>query len=356
MPELDGVRGLAALVVFGHHLLDAYIPNSAVWNPFVRWTAKTLQWGAYGVDFFFVLSGFLITTILLKDRDQPAFFQNFYWKRALRILPLYFVSLALLSVFSSASKIYVLLCVFFLSNFANMLHQDSSGPYWTLAIEEQFYLLWPYVVRRLSVERLQQAALGLAGTCMLLRLAAAMLGHYNFRFPFFRFDGLALGALLACQHFRRQRGDENRHSRTGRSLILIASVGLLALLPVTFLQLETRPWLIAFAVQVAGINLLGYALIAVCVNYAGSPWLAILRSRVLVFFGAISYCFYMVHAFVILEYDRRHLSLTVNDMRAYFLRIAVVLAVSIAICIISRYVLELPAQRLRQYVLRGRRS
>src|SRR5271154_492229 len=152
--ELDGVRGIAALMVFFHHVCFASL-SPVGWNQPVHflWTISSM--GDSGVDLFFVLSGFLITSLLLPARESPAYYHDFYWKRALRILPLYILCMLGVLFFVSGSRGYVILCALFLSNFAWLFHVETAGPFWTLAIEEQFYLIWPTVVRRRSVAELR---------------------------------------------------------------------------------------------------------------------------------------------------------------------------------------------------------
>jgi peptidoglycan/LPS O-acetylase OafA/YrhL len=151
--ELDGLRGIAAIMVFFHHVCFTSI-NPDVWGPGVRFIYSLSSQGFAGVDVFFVLSGFLITSLLVEDRSDPAYYQNFYWKRALRILPLYAICLLAVYTFSPNTGGYVLLSALFISNFAHLFNIASDGPFWTLAIEEQFYLLWPTVVRRRSIAQL----------------------------------------------------------------------------------------------------------------------------------------------------------------------------------------------------------
>src|SRR5579862_8457813 len=133
--ELDGLRGAAALMVFFHHVCFTSI-NPNQWEGVIRVLYSASAFGFAGVNVFFVLSGFLITKLLIEDRSAPAYYQNFYWKRALRIVPLYVICLLAVYLFIPGSAGYVLLCALFISNFAQLFHITSNGPFWTLAIEE----------------------------------------------------------------------------------------------------------------------------------------------------------------------------------------------------------------------------
>jgi peptidoglycan/LPS O-acetylase OafA/YrhL len=368
IPELDGIRGVAALMVLCHHLFFTSIPDPERWNGFVLFLSRLSHAGGNGVDLFFVLSGFLITSLLLLDRGSPHFYWNFYWKRALRIFPLYFAALLLLAVFWPASWRYTLLSFLFLANFAQLFHVASAGPFWTLAIEEQFYLIWPRFAARLSVAALERLALGIVIASPALRLIAAAFGHHNYEFTFFHADGLALGALLACQELRKRdlrnqklpRQSEDTGSPRARSalssqmLLVLLAVALIALPPILSLWLAPESDLLfgTFALQVSGISLLAYSIIAAAVRHSGSPLLAVFRSRVLTFFGLISYCLYIANGYAVNVYDHFAGPMRTGDMRAYAIRAAAVFAATLIVCILSRYLIEQPAMSLRRHVLR----
>ena len=154
IPALDGIRGLAVLGVAASHLF----PGSAK-SLLTRAMSNTLVFGATGVDLFFVLSGFLITGILYDSRSDSKFFRKFYARRVLRIFPLYYAVLAVFVVIGIvrglSSQGELLSLSLYLQNttiFAPIIN-DYNGPlmlplthFWSLAIEEQFYLVWPFVV------------------------------------------------------------------------------------------------------------------------------------------------------------------------------------------------------------------
>lgn len=191
IPQLDGLRALAVLLVLliHHGLLPA---------------------GWVGVDIFFVLSGFLITGILRKDRDATHYWRTFYTKRAARILPPLCLLLAVAFSFSGYTGLGALGYLFFLGNFVQLTGFRIAvlSSLWSLAIEEHFYLLWPSAVKRLSRTRLLQGAVAIvalspfvraAGTLALRHWFGPLHGWDNpiFLLTFFRLDGLAAGAALA---------------------------------------------------------------------------------------------------------------------------------------------------------------
>jgi peptidoglycan/LPS O-acetylase OafA/YrhL len=348
--ELDGVRGLAALMVFFHHLTFTDLDVTR-WGPAVKGLYYLSAAGLRGVDLFFVLSGFLITSLLIKDRSSDSYYQDFYWKRGLRILPLYLVCLVGLAVFVPSARGEALLSALFLANFAPIFHIASSGPFWTLAIEEQFYILWPTVVRRLSVEKLIRWAIAIGLGAMLLRFIAACFGHYNYHFTFLRCDGLAAGALLACWFERRP--DTPTLTRREFRILTGASVLGLACLFARLLMSETaRGMAFDGDLYQTGVTLLAGSSIGLILVKRGSPMLAIFRSRLLLFFGLISYAMYMIHLYVLMAYNALRGPVIGGDNAGLAMRFFTVLTATIALALLSRYVIELPAISLRRFVLK----
>lgn len=209
--ELDGLRGIAILLVMLHHFM--VIDPQQLWE---RWVVFSTHFGWSGVDLFFVLSGFLITGILLDARHSPHYFRSFYARRVLRIFPLYYavliVALVLLPIVPHP-KIDVVAGaggrdIFywtFLSNWSMALddafHNRILAPTWSLAIEEQFYLIWPLVVLACGCKRLLWLCPLLAMSSLALRLT--MLHYFDagntavYVLTPCRFDSLALGAWSA---------------------------------------------------------------------------------------------------------------------------------------------------------------
>lgn len=348
--ELDGLRGVGAIAVFFHHLCFANFPLGyrPEWSGLVRWLFHLSGYGAMGVDLFFVLSGFLITSILLEERNSTRYYKDFYWKRALRILPLYIVCLLGLLVVTRQVG-YVLMAAFFVANFASVVHVLGIGPFWTLSIEEQFYVLWPGVVRRSSTATLKRWAVGVALGCVAARVAFALFGKHNYELSFLHCDGLAYGAVLACQ-YREKAFEGIRGKRHDAVMGISAALGLLLLFGLDWTW--TLQATIPFALLQTGVTLVAGAVIGTAIAHAGSPALWPLRSRLLQFFGLISYAFYMIHLYALGVYDHYAGEMRVGDERAYWIRFFAVLAITVALSVVSRYAIELPAMRLRKYVLK----
>jgi peptidoglycan/LPS O-acetylase OafA/YrhL len=213
IPALDGVRGVAIILVLFNH----FSPVAAYGNGMAKIVEPITKNMGVGVDLFFVLSGFLITGILLRSRSSKNYFRNFYTRRALRIFPLYYFVLILLAiglhVIPSWEKLTTLRNAwpwywFYGTNylvcrtgFAWLDHsQVSLGHLWSLAVEEHFYLFWPLMVWFLSERGLVRLCIALIVIAPLCRAYAVLLGldpHIPMVATQCRMDSLALGALLA---------------------------------------------------------------------------------------------------------------------------------------------------------------
>jgi peptidoglycan/LPS O-acetylase OafA/YrhL len=217
-PALDGLRGLAVVGVLFNHLGPLSTPEGSLWMEPLVWVSL---FGWTGVDLFFVLSGFLITGILFRNRAASNYFSAFYWHRALRIFPLYYCLLIVFTIvvpwlpgISDKSNLsgegtiwpYWL----FLSNlwiFSGSLHTAHIAvlaPTWSLAIEEQFYIAWSVAVRLAgTAKRLAVTATAVLVSCIGLRifLLSRVTGLNEaelskiFYFTLTHLDGLCIGIL-----------------------------------------------------------------------------------------------------------------------------------------------------------------
>jgi peptidoglycan/LPS O-acetylase OafA/YrhL len=218
VPELDGVRGLAIAGVMALHFVNnQVIPSTAI----ERAAIKITNYGLWGVDLFFVLSGFLITGILADARGRPHYFTNFFARRSLRIFPLYFGVLLLVTVLIPASVLQALDPEWldvraqwpwlwsYLTNVYLGPRTDFSLPYvshfWSLAIEEHFYLVWPFVIGALAVPAAMRLSVVLGVAAFALRVACEAFAPdqlYADVLTPCRIDALCAGAwfALAARH------------------------------------------------------------------------------------------------------------------------------------------------------------
>jgi peptidoglycan/LPS O-acetylase OafA/YrhL len=209
LPVLDGIRGLAVLVVVVHN--SAWIGRKADTLAAKLFTAAAAS-GWVGVQLFFVLSGFLITAILLDSVGRPDYFSRFYIRRSLRIFPLYYavlgvsvlVAFRLRATNDLAAHVVERQAAYwlYLSNWIEPFGRGVTlfAHLWSLAIEEQFYLVWPAVVWLLGSRRLTLLCVGLVCTGPLVRLGLHAAGFPSgalYSFTVARWDALATGALTA---------------------------------------------------------------------------------------------------------------------------------------------------------------
>jgi len=205
LPVLDGVRGLAILGVLLYHFFLSANRTYLGLPGLARHVFASAIIGAKGVDLFFVLSGFLITGILLRTKGSPHYFKNFYIRRSLRIFPLYYLTIAGCLIVGTIAAIpdyqwHSLRWYFlYLQNVRDTFWQPPiGGPgwFWSLAVEEHFYLFWPLVVLLLRRRHLVYFSIFLMILAPIVRAILVANGMSLF-FTFCRMDTLAAGALLA---------------------------------------------------------------------------------------------------------------------------------------------------------------
>jgi peptidoglycan/LPS O-acetylase OafA/YrhL len=346
IPQLDALRGIAILLVIAHNATLHYGTTSYLHPLFDR--------GWMGVDLFFVLSGFLISGILLDTKESPNYFKNFYARRVLRIWPLYYCLLAFMFVVlphASASQGAAIFAKsspwwaypFFLQNFLLPLSTDAAGPLgvtWSLAIEEQFYLVWPIIVRFLSKRQVAILAMvEIAASPFLRYFLAAHHIHIYANF-FCRLDGLMLGAGLAA--LVRSK-DFVRERYIGLALAVLAVAAPLAVI----MDLRRAEWIVfTFTSLAAG------AIVYLAMFWQQKWFQWPLANRFLLFTGTISYGLFLLHKIAFAGVDGLH----VNSVKHPLLTLGVILIGSYVLAITSWNVLEQPFLRLKRFFALRRRA
>lgn len=347
-PELAGMRGLAALIVFIFHYFGSALPAPKSSNLLLRVFSAITRHDYLTVDVFFVLSGFLITSLLLDDKKNAHFFHNFYWRRALRILPVLLIALAMLWHEMHNSTRYILLCLLFVANFSTKLGVQFFTPFWTLCIEEQFYLTWPQLVRRSKTATLAWVAVGLLVGSTLLRPVAIFFHHglINGAYTYYRLDGLGIGALAACAYMTEEQltpGLLRVLKVLESDTLLYGSVAVLLILPI-FPDFRYQE-----LVSISISNLLTYRFIFAVVGKGRR--FRTLASRPMLYMGSISYAFYLFQAFAIHHFLMNYGIPSYLHEWKFLGEGLVICGVTIVIATASRYLVEKPAQHLRRWIL-----
>lgn len=318
IPELDGLRGLAILLVLCSHYIGTADRTSV--RPLLRHFLGVFDAGWMGVDLFFVLSGFLIGGILLDARGSPSYFRTFYMRRVFRILPVYYLWTLIYGLIVLGAMVFLrgqtglgavdLKQVPIQLLFLRDVFIGAMGPLalawfmatWSLAVEEQFYLLAPPLIRFVSTRKL---VVTLAAVIAVLPALRWMLIHTwgitglrvaYFSMPF-RADALAWGILLAAGwRWAAFRDFLQRRKGLLQSVTVILLAGVCALLP-----WFARPFgMVSIAVGLSWLGMFFSALVLLVLSQT-EGWVAgLMRWRVLRSLGTVSYCVYVIHTAVII--------------------------------------------------------
>jgi peptidoglycan/LPS O-acetylase OafA/YrhL len=354
-PELDELRFFAFLIVFFHH---AFPHDPTFWTKLglplfpARVIAGIGATGAFGVSLFFVLSSYLITELLLREKQLIGTLdiRSFYIRRILRIWPLYFAFLALAVALQwivpgqHVTWRAGMWFSFLAGNWFIVFHGFPSSvifPLWSVSIEEQFYITWPAVVRKVS----ETGMLVFAG--LLLAVATASRIYLGMQHAlegdvwcntFVQLDPIAAGILIAVL----LKGEIPRLSRLARAAMMLAGITALALGSLYFGikndPLTTMRIVLGYPSVAIGGALL---LLSVLKPHAGG------RNRVLIYLGRISYGLYVFHVLGLLISNYTVYDQTANLFR-YSLRVGVALAATVAMAAVSYRWLETPFLSLKQ--------
>lgn len=342
-PSLDGLRGIAILCVISCHNYN--------FLPFFRF-------GWIGVDLFFVLSGFLITDILLKTKDHRNFLRNFYIRRSLRIFPLfylfvilYFSIIPFLAEFHEQYiyfKQHWTMVWFHLINWLYIFHERPNhslllGHLWSLSLEEQFYFFWPFIFLIFKkIKHLALAVLLILLICIASRIFSWLYiesDYTNYTFQSMtRIDGLCIGSIIAIGRLQDKSSAQKK---------FLQFSGVVA---VFFLSLAAFSKLTV--IQIPYFRLLGYTMISVvfgivtliAIERKSRPARFLLESNILKYFGKISYSLYLFHwpvlVFCKMYIPEKLIQIDVSNTSSRFIVASLAFIISILASHLSYFLLE----------------
>lgn len=291
--ELDGARAIAVIMVMFYHFFQDI--NTS--NETLLIIKKLSLFGKTGVSLFFVLSGFLITRILLNTKKYNSYFKSFYIRRILRIFPLYYFFLILyyfilpllperfFASFSEQIWYWV-----FLQNFALTFDWKSIGPnhYWSLSVEEHFYIFWPLIIYYFPVKKIKWGIISLCIISFFTRIILIKNNIEESQFTFARFDELAIGSFLAVLEL------ENRLTKNLKKFLLAFAI---FLLPLIFISLRNgNSSLFESSIKYLVLGLVYGTFVGIIISLNAQNWFKnLLKTNFMRFTGKISFGLYVYH-------------------------------------------------------------
>jgi peptidoglycan/LPS O-acetylase OafA/YrhL len=340
IPSLDGLRAISILMVLLWHARSTNGFPARQYDPLA-----VVDFGNLGVRVFFVISGFLITGLLLRERERRGriSLRHFYFRRVFRIFPAYFAFIAVVLAFVRSGwlppieRSTLVHAATFTMNYAR--HSEwAIGHFWSLSVEEQFYLLWPPILALAGTRRAFHAALAYVLLVPVLRLALFLFvpGYYADIGAAFETvgDAIAVGCLLA-----RYR-DDLWSRKWYRDLLTSRWMLLVPLLVLVAAALDGRPrisYLVGIPVKNVGIALL----IDWAVRFPAGRVGAVLNSRLAVWIGTMSYSLYVWQQPFL---DRRY--------EAGWIRFPLNVVYAFVVALLSYVLIERPMLRLRATIER----
>ena len=339
IPEFQGLRGIAILAVVLFHC-HALLEGT--------WIYRASLWGWAGVDLFFVMSGYLVTTILLEEREKPKFLKRFYMRRALHIVPVYLLILIICytipdwflgDTWAHQTRWQVLvgyLC--FVQNLRHSALPGTLGPTWFLSVVVQFYVVWALImkyIRRVPV---------LAVILVAMMVASPVLRHYfwhlkwmNSTHTLIHMDGIALGSLMALGIYKLGV-PKNIWTWIGVAATVIG-FGAAATVAGGTPMLDS-----AIALGFGGVVML-----ALATSGAKTPLNWILSKGPLAYYGTISYGLYLCHILVFVYYGSFDARLDHMGVEGHLIIFGLRLVAATVFGTLLYYGVESQAMKLKRY-------
>lgn len=349
MPQLDCLRSIAVfLVIISHwfsekHILNRYTPN-----------------GQLGVTLFFVLSGFLITGILIQSKllinhrtTIKNEFKRFYIRRSFRIFPIYYLLLLILWMVNDHDFINgAFWHLFYASNFLFYFQNAFSGNvshFWSLAVEEQFYLIWPAIIFYTPLKYLNNTfIIGIIiGIIFRIMVSSPQSDLGRLLMPG-SLDSFCIGGMFSFGKFFKKNWYEQIINVLGKSLIALIFV----YVAFVFIERHYNIYWLHNAFYYTIISLIFGLIIIACSNGVKSKLIgAMLNNHVLIYLGKISYGLYLYHNFIPYIYDIK-LPGTLNYLSIYFVQFTRML-ILIGIASISWFLVERPMLKIKNRITKS---
>ena len=304
IPELDGLRGIAILLVISFHYINNQLTSTE--SSIGRLLGKATSFGWVGVDLFFVLSGFLIGAILLKERRSKNFFTTFYIRRFVRIVPNYYLAVTLFVIigaipFFSGSifltggneipwwSYYAMVHNIFMARVSTMGNLSMSVT-WSIGVEEQFYIVFPFIVYFIKEKWLPALLFTVIVAASIIRM------QYHTWYPTYvllpsRMDSIAFGILVAYYNRHINLTAFVRKYFIYFNLVLFLVVAVCAFLYWRFDDL--------FAIKHSLFALFFSVCLLFALTLKDSLYARVLRNKMLVWIGTLSYSLYLFHCLIL---------------------------------------------------------
>lgn len=365
--ELDGLRGVAIVLVMALHLFNRSTEFTV--HPVLEGFTLVTGIGGVGVDIFFTLSGYLITSILFNSKNDKHYFRNFYIRRTLRILPLYFFLIAVVILFAPKIErkftenlnIALPIMLLYLQNWAQFFGIIYVSHYlsitWSLAIEEQFYFFWPYIVYKLNIKNLFNFICGYISVSIILRLIAVILWTNQTQAEYFfyygslaRFEEFLFGGMLAILLTHQKHSEK---VKTYSPAIFFISLTLFVLFYILSLT-EVKPLVdINVPTTIMRYTLSALFTVGLIGIFLTQPPQNLIRrifaNPFLTFMGKYSYSMYLFHVPVAIILLDSFWRTELRGWKAFVLYPATSFLITIGIALLTWHLIEKHMLKLKKY-------